>query len=328
MQHSLYQTEQPTQFGVFRQYGMDSVVIAMNPNAGAASAQARVEALAHLLRSGGFDVAVHTDLKSAVDNARLWHDAGTLRALVSAGGDGTAAALTNRTPPGLPLALLPTGTENLLARYLKVDGSPEQAYRMIVAGQRRQMDVGNASGRLFLLMASCGFDAEAVRRAHAARRGHIHRLNWVKAILSAIRNYPFPPIHVYWEREDVQTGTRSSCQTTCRWVFAFNLPCYARGLPLAPQADGSDGLLDLCLFHRGSFWHGLRYAAAVCQGRHQTLPDCTVARCTRLRITADEPVPYQLDGDAAGQLPLEIEVMPRRLTILVPPGNETMSDER
>ena len=88
---------------------------------------------------------------------------------------------------------------------------------------------------------------------------------------------------------------------SARWLFAFNLPCYGGGLRIAPQADGSDGLLDVCMFHRGSVWHGLRYLGAVVLGRHQHLADCTIRRAARLRITAEEEVPYQLDGIRGGR---------------------------
>lgn len=296
----------------------DAVVIAENPGAGARSAHLRVESLRRLLEASRLQVEVHDNLGAAVDQARRWHDAGRLQALVAAGGDGTAAELVNRTPAGMPLALLPSGTENLLARHLKIDGSPEGVQRTILGGRRAALDVGSASRRLFLLMASCGFDAEVVRRVHAVRRGHFPRLNWVKPIVAAACRYPFPPIRVYWEQVDRATGTCSSQETVCRWAFVFNLPCYARGLPLAPQADGTDGLLDMCLFQGGHLWNGLRYAAAVSLGRHQRLADCCVARFRRLKLVSEEPVPYQLDGDPGGQLPLEIEIVPDRLTILVP----------
>jgi len=56
----------------------------------------------------------------------------------------------------------------------------------------------------------------------------------------------------------------------------------------------------------------------VCLGRHGRLTDCHVARVRRLKLVSDEPVPYQLDGDPGGELPLDIEILPGRLTILVP----------
>ena len=55
--------------------------------------------------------------------------AGTLRAVVAAGGDGTIRLIAKRTPPGTPLAVLPLGTENLLARYLELTADPQQIGR-------------------------------------------------------------------------------------------------------------------------------------------------------------------------------------------------------
>jgi diacylglycerol kinase family enzyme len=100
----------------------------------------------------------------------------------------------------------------------------------------------------------------------------------------------------------------------------FNLPCYGGGFRVAPQAEGSDGLLDVCSFRRGQLWHGLGYAAAVLLGRHQRAADCTTGRVRRLQLTSTGQVPCQLDGDPAGYLPLDVEVLPGRLRLIVPQG--------
>ena len=62
----------------------------------------------------------------------------------------------------------------------------------------------------------------------------------------------------------------------------------------------------------------LRYVAWLVFGKHGRLSDFVGAKSSRIVIESDEPVPYELDGDPRGWLPLEIEVLPRRLTLLVP----------
>jgi diacylglycerol kinase family enzyme len=103
-----------------------------------------------------------------------------------------------------------------------------------------------------------------------------------------------------------------------RWAFVMNLPRYAAGLQIVPQAVGDDGLLDVCTFKEGSLWSGLTYLAGVLMGQHQTYSDCVSRRAFRVRIESDEPAPYQLDGDPGGFTPLEIDVVPGRLTMLAP----------
>jgi len=183
-------------------------------------------------------------------------------------------------------------------------------------------------------MVGCGFDADVVHRVHVNRTGHIRSRNYAKPILAAIRSYGYPALRVYLEDDrgagcqpaDALAGWKPALQEAgwqpapleVRWLFVFNLPCYGGGLRIAPQADGSDGLLDVCGFRRGSLWHGLRYAAAVFCRLHQRLADFSTCRVRRLRITAESEVRYQLDGDPGGLLPLDIEVLPQRLTMVVP----------
>src|SRR5690606_8990976 len=105
------------------------------------------------------------------------------------GGDGTAAEIVNRTPLGTPIAVLPTGTENLLARYLGIGKDVRQIADVIDAGRTAWLDAGRAGSRFFTLMASAGFDADVVDRLHADRSGHIRHSTYIKPIWRAIRNY-------------------------------------------------------------------------------------------------------------------------------------------
>lgn len=302
------------------------VVLSVNPKAGRRSAADRVERLIALLQARGFDVFRTTDLGEAAAAANELFHSGQLRALVGVGGDGTAAELVNRTEAGVPVTLLAAGTENLLARYLNLGRTPEQLCETIAAGRVAQFDVGRANGRLFLLMIGCGFDAEAVDRLHRTRTGHNSYRKWVAPIAGTIWGYRYPEMQVEWNCVTVESssgivepGTATSGSFTARWLFAFNLPCYGGGMRIAPQATGTDGLLDVCSFSRGFTFHGLKYAAAIRLGYHQRLRDCTTQRVCQMTVTAAEPVRYQLDGDPGGELPVTVDLLPRRLATLVPP---------
>jgi diacylglycerol kinase (ATP) len=292
------------------------VVVLRNPKAGARSSQDRVDRLADALRRQGLTPEIHTDLTAAVKRTEELHQAGQLRVLVGVGGDGTAAELVNRTSEGVPLTLLPAGNSNLLARYLKIPGDPEQLSRTIVAGRTERWDAGRAGGRIFLLMASCGLDAEVVRVLHDRRSGHMSSRHYLKPLWNALRSYEYPELRVSWI-ENAADGTAPP-DAVLRWVSVFNLPCYGWLMQFAKQADGRDGQLDLCGFRRGSRLRGFGYLAAMYFGQHPRLRDWLTQRVHRVRITADVPVAYQLDGDPGGFLPLEIEILPRRLTMLVP----------
>jgi len=289
------------------------VLILQNPIAGAGAKPARVSRLEQLLGDEGLEVEVIPRAAEIGDRAEELLKQGLLRAVVAAGGDGTAAEIANRTPPGTPLAVLPLGTENLLAKYIGQGTTPESACQTISAGLSVQLDAGRAGDRIFLLMFSAGFDAEVVRRVHEARNGNITHWDWIKPIWETIRTYEYPEVRLRVGEDAEQSRVLSA-----RWAFVVNLPRYARGLTFTPSAVATDHLLDVCTFDRGSLISGLRYLASVMLGQHRRLGECTIVQGARVRVESDSEVPYQLDGDAGGFLPVDIEVVPGRLTLMVP----------
>jgi diacylglycerol kinase family enzyme len=165
-------------------------------------------------------------------------------------------------------------------------------------------------------MAGCGFDAEVVRRLHSERKGNIHHFSYAKPILEAISQYEYPELRVYYAPADSE-GTEMTAEITARWVFVVNLPRYAGGLSFAPQASGTDGLLDVCTFKAGSLLNGLMYLGGVILGQHEGMQDFTHVQTRRLRVEAAGPAPFQLDGDPGGELPAEFSVAPGRIQLLV-----------
>jgi diacylglycerol kinase (ATP) len=245
------------------------------------------------------------------------------RCLVAAGGDGTVAALINEQP-SVPIAVFPTGTENLFARHFAFGRRPERLSQAIVAGRSTPLDVGLISGRRFSLMAGFGFDADIVSRHHAARLAHngharpTHRAAYVKPVLGSSLRYRFPEITVQIEdpgEEETIVGTTA---------FLFNLPRYALGLPFAPKAVGNDGRLDLVVFREPGAFRALHYLWLVLCGLHLRRKDVMHRRVRAASISCLQPVPFQLDGDPGGILDptdsgsLRVEVLPGAVRVIVP----------
>lgn len=287
-----------------------TVIILTNPTAGASSGALIVGEVKLALEARGFSVLVIAKIDEAAECAKKLFHSGSLRTVVAAGGDGTLALLANHLPPEIPLTMLPLGTENLLAKYFGLTNNIQEVAGIVADGQVLQVDSGVANGKRFLLMASCGFDADVVTRMHQQRTGHIQRSSYAKPIWKSIRKYKYPELLVY--PDDYETPIKA------RWAFMFNFPCYAMGLPIIPWADATDGQFDLCTFRGGNLFNGLIYLAGILLRRHRGWRDTHFENFSRLRIESNGEVPYQLDGDPGGKLPLEISVVPHGLTILLP----------
>ena len=288
------------------------VVIAMNPGSGATDRRSVVEKLMAILSEQNFEVLLLTEIETVIEVVNQ-HFGGRLRCVVAAGGDGTISLLANQLPENTPLAILPLGTENLLAKYLSVSSDPVALADMIVAGNCRQLDVGRANGKLFLVMASCGFDADVVHRLHRERKGHIRHWSYAKPVVSSIRKYKYPKVRISLESNDGSHVNASSC-----WAFVFNVPRYAMNLPIAADANPEDGALDLCTFRGGSLFRGLFYLMSVILRRHKNWTNSKSYHFTKLTMESDGEVPYQLDGDPGGILPLTVEVVKGGVTLIVP----------
>jgi diacylglycerol kinase family enzyme len=221
------------------------------------------------------------------------------RCLIVVGGDGTVSALINDAPR-VPLTVLPAGTENLVAQHLGLGRDPEVLAGLITNGQPVRVDLGQAANRRFLLMAGFGFDGDVVTRHHCARVSRFglirptSRLAYVRPILQSSLSYRFPRISVRIADPDSQeklTGTS---------VFVFNMPRYALGLPFAPAAREDDGWLDLVIFRDPGPFRALRYLWNVFRGTHLDQPGVLYRRVKKVIVTADEPIPVQIDGDPGG----------------------------
>jgi diacylglycerol kinase (ATP) len=301
------------------------VAVQRNPSSGDGLKRAEILALCTHLRRHGIRPRLFSRRERLAQRLNRPDGRHGLVCLVAAGGDGTVGDLINRFP-GVPLTILPLGTENLLARHLGIPCNGRFVAELIAQGVTRQIDLGLLNGRRFTLMVSAGFDADVVHRVHANRRGNIRKANYIQPFLDTLRTYRYPKLRVTADGEGPPPARRlrrwrsktSGGPLVGRLVVVANLPEYALGLPIAGSAADSDGLLDLRIFERPSAFQMFRYLYNVALRRHETLADVRVARVRSLRIDSKVPVPLQCDGDPAGFTPAEISVLPGALTLFVP----------
>jgi diacylglycerol kinase family enzyme len=296
--------------------GAREILISMNPRAGSRSRHQHVADIGRDLERAGFEVQTTTDLHVLRELAIAGEKRGKLRVVLAIGGDGTASVVRNHVPLEVPMLNVPFGTENLLGRFLGQAATAAAVRRTVEEGVIVSLDLGRAGDKYFLLMISAGFDAEVVRSLHENRRGNIRRSAYLLPALRTISGYTYPHLRLYSEANNDQTSPQ-----LCRWLFGFNLPLYALGLGVAPDAVATDGLLDICTFERGAVWGVARYLWHVMRKIHHTLPDTDLTRTSRFRLepTTSAEVAYQIDGDFGGILPVDVEVLPGQLRLLVPP---------
>jgi diacylglycerol kinase family enzyme len=270
--------------------------------------------------------APEEDVRSSVAGAR---------AVVVVGGDGTVRSLAARMAgSGVPIAIVPTGTENLAARAFGFRCSARRLAEAVVRGSRRQVDLGEVvvPGRAphpFVVMASAGFDAEVVARVQAGRTGPISHRTYMGPILRAIRGWRAPWIEVRpvgggpapGMTGGIGTGLVARRDAFAGTVVIANAREYALRMNPAHDADPSDGALDGVSLAARTGGAMLAWVAR-CLLRLPLPPEARRGRAEAWELGFDRPVHLQADGDPVPGGPA------REAVVRVRPGATCLLDMR
>lgn len=280
-----------------------------NPVSGTAARREQVEALAAGLRTAGRQAEV-CFTRGPGDATELAREAAT-DVVVAVGGDGTlrevAEGLRGRD---LVLAAVPSGTANVLAHELRLPTTVPAQLDMLLGGRIHRLDGGVCNGERFLLMIGAGLDG-AVAHAHTrAASGHNSYLRYVKPVLATVRDMPLHPLRVTVDDEPMPEGIMS--------VVVANVRGFGNVFEAVSAARPDDGVFDVIgLTGRNRLaWTG--YLVAALARKLHEMPGAHSARGTRVRITSDQAVPMQRDGDPYGFTPADITIEPGAVPLLVP----------
>ena len=201
-------------------------------------------------------------------------------------------------------------SRNWTSRSRSLRSRAAEVVRLLQTGQRRPLDLPTCNGELFLLMVGVGFDAHVVHRLHQNRVGSISLLNYVIPTAMAALQFDFPALRVSIGGRDVWNERGL--------VIVANLPPYGTGFPLAPDARGDDGLLDVVCLPCKSRIELLQWLGHITTGQHVRHHNARTFRTDAAKVTCDKQVAVQIDGDPAQTVPLDVTMTPRQIELIGP----------
>src|SRR3954451_18394542 len=261
-------------------------------------------------RRGAFRVEKTRSLEHGAELALRAVEQGEVPVVVS--GDGLLGAVGGAMAGAeVPLGLIPAGRGNDLARALGIPDEPEAAVEVVLSGASRRIDVGEANGRRFLGIASVGFDSECNRLANET--------HWLRG--NSVYAYSMMRTLIGWRsaRFTLAVGEERK-RISGYFVAVANNSVYGGGMYIAPNAQIDDGEFDVVSIGEGGKLRFLWGLKDVLKGTHLDKDDVDVFRTPRLELDASRPSPVYADGDPLTDLPVSLRVLPRSLTILVPPA--------
>lgn len=230
-------------------------------------------------------------------------------AVLVVGGDGTVCEVANGLAGReVPILILRTGTENLLARELMMPTIPGHIARTLLDGKPFPYDVGVINDRRFLIVAGVGFDAECVLRMSCVRTGHITHWDYFWPIWRTFWAHRFPRLRVEVD---------GACVFEDRGLVLVGvIGRYSAGLHVLARARYDDGLLDVCILPCASRTRLATHACRVFCHRHIGHGGTIYRQCRRIRITSEDKVPTEVDGEVGSLLPADCSILPGAASFL------------
>jgi YegS/Rv2252/BmrU family lipid kinase len=235
--------------------------------------------------------------------------------IIAAGGDGTINEVANgMLHSSIPLAILPGGTANVLAREMRLPISIARATAQMTKLQHCRIPVGRlhtgTQERIFLCMTGAGLDAEIVSRLNLDLKASMGKFAYYVAGFGQVLR-PLPEFEVTVDGQKYEAS----------FALISRVRNYGGDLEIARGASLLRDEFEVVLFRGTIGARYLPYLLGVVLGRIRQMKGCTVLRGRSVACgqRPESGVYFQIDGELGGKLPVSAEIVPDALTLLMPP---------
>lgn len=287
------------------------ICVILNPVAGAVKNVDTVREQLGVLKAERFHVT--SEPGGAEKFAR---EAWNFDLIISAGGDGTLNEVVNGIAQGgctAALAVFPLGTGNDFARTLRVPNSMEAVIEQVQAGRTRAIDLVRVTSdqvRYFANVSSGGFSGVVDEKLTPEMKrtwGPLAYLRGAAAAFAELRGYTTTV--AFDDAEAVEVDLYNVVIANGRYV--------AGGIPIAPEADIADGLLDVVLVPERGPAELAILAAQILLGKHLGSDAIIFRRAKKIVINSRPGMWFNVDGELISNEPAIFELLPRALRCVV-----------
>ena len=236
--------------------------------------------------------------------------------VVAAGGDGTLNGVVNGIAVSrrrVRVGIVPLGTGNDFARTLGLPLGPEENIDILRSGKERRVDlvrVKSKRARYFVNVSAGGFSGTVDARITAKIKRTWGPLAYLRGAAAAL-----PDLHAYQARILLDDAEEISAQLYN--IVIANGRFVAGGLPIAPNADPSDGLLDIVLVPKLGLAEMALLAAEIILGKHVSSNSAIFRRAKKIDLHARPGMWFNVDGELVGNAPAVFQIIPQGLSFIV-----------
>jgi YegS/Rv2252/BmrU family lipid kinase len=289
-----------------------SIVLISNPVATRAS-ERKIATASYYLQSKGFGVEIFfTEKRGDAESLARQALVNPPSLIIAAGGDGTFNEVINGIAGSdLPMAILPLGTTNVLAKEIGIPEHVKGALEIALRKKPQRISLGRITflhdpkkSRYFCLMAGIGFDGEAVFRINE----RIKKIHGKGAyILSGLQTL----VNIHPEE---LTFTIDGKPYSGYSAIIGNAAKYGGNFKITPDAQLSEPFLHACIFKGKTKLDIIKYVLGIITGKHLRFKDIVYVQGKTIEVNGTAHI--QIDGDYLGVSPVGIDILPNALNLI------------
>ena len=229
--------------------------------------------------------------------------------IFAVGGDGTINEVINgMNNTHAQLGIIPIGTANLLAREIHMPLNLKKALEALKTAEVRQVTLGKANDRYFILMAGIGFDGHVISKLRTHHKARFGKLAFVYEAMKQSFLYDYP----YFK---IKINNREIASTFA--IIALSRE-YGSVFSLTPDAHIFREQFQLCIYKsHGAFAYWKYFFSALLKSHH-LLKNVELDFADTIEIYSDKEIWSQIDGELFCKLPVKIQILPQALKLLIP----------
>ena len=233
------------------------------------------------------------------------------------GGDGMVQRCVDAVAgSGVPLAIIPAGTANLLASNLGLPKDLQAAVDVALHGIPRPLDVGVANGERFAVMAGIGFDARIMREVDSATKARLGRAAYLRSGARAMTAGP--------RRTRIKVDGQVWFDDKATCVLFGNVGTITGGLSVFPDAQPDDGVLEIGVITAQGRKDWLGVLSRVITHEPDKSPMVNMTHGRKVSVRLGKPMPFELDGGARPKTKkLRVRIEPAAVLVRVPEVQRT-----
>jgi YegS/Rv2252/BmrU family lipid kinase len=287
----------------------------INPEAYRGKAKNKISQIERFVKESDFDYSIDVTQrpKHATDLAKKAANNG-FETVVAVGGDGTTHEVVNGiVGSNISLGIIPIGAGNDFSNCLGIPKKDiKRSIEIIRTGKKKKIDLGKLDDEYFMGFAGTGFDTMIVDLSSKQR-------NLLKLLGSFFYIYGFYNVLIRFKPIPFKIITKDSViEKKAVIIVVGNSWLAGGGMKLVPDAKLDDGLFDVCIVEETSKFELFKVFPRVFSGTHITHPAVEIFRTDFLRIESDRKMSVQADGEILRSLPVNFELIPKALDVIVP----------